>query len=95
MPESDFNNDKLGGPNKIIQIDETMLNYKCKSHRGRSPTNRTDALCIIEFENEITRVFTRVINDKKATTIMPHILRQVLPGSTIYTDEACVYKSLV
>lgn len=39
-------NSKLGGLNKIVQIDETILNYKCKSHRGRSPLNRTDALLL-------------------------------------------------
>ncbi|KAM0684830.1 hypothetical protein COBT_003962, partial [Conglomerata obtusa] len=38
----------LGGPGSVVQIDETMLNYRCKSHRGRSPTNRTDALVIAE-----------------------------------------------
>ncbi|KCZ74977.1 hypothetical protein H311_04052, partial [Anncaliia algerae PRA109] len=30
---TNFSNNKLGGPGKIIQVDETMLNYKCKSHR--------------------------------------------------------------
>jgi hypothetical protein len=38
---------KLGGHGHLVNIDETMLNYKCKSHRGRSATNRTDALCIV------------------------------------------------
>ena len=34
----------MGGPGKIVQIDETMLNYKAKSHRGRSPSNKTDSV---------------------------------------------------
>ncbi|KAM0686633.1 hypothetical protein COBT_002142, partial [Conglomerata obtusa] len=34
MPVGDFSNNKLGGLGKIVQIDETMLNYKAKSHRG-------------------------------------------------------------
>ena len=50
IPKPDFSERKLGGPGKNVQIDETMLNYKCKSHRGRSPTNKTDALCIIETD---------------------------------------------
>ena len=33
----DFSANKLGGPGKIVQVDETMMNYKFKSHRGRSP----------------------------------------------------------
>ncbi|KCZ79047.1 hypothetical protein H312_03566 [Anncaliia algerae PRA339] len=36
IPETDFSSNKLGGPGSIVQIDETMLNYKCKNHRGRS-----------------------------------------------------------
>ncbi|KAM0685322.1 hypothetical protein COBT_003469, partial [Conglomerata obtusa] len=43
MPNPDFSYCKLGVPDRIVQIDETMLNYKCKSQRGLSPTNRTDA----------------------------------------------------
>ncbi len=31
---------KLRGLNKSVQIDETMLNYKCKNHRGKSIENR-------------------------------------------------------
>ncbi|KAG0437035.1 hypothetical protein DMUE_3914, partial [Dictyocoela muelleri] len=57
IPEPDFSMNKLGGANRIVQIDETMLNYKCKSHRGRSPENRTDALCIIEVGSRILRAF--------------------------------------
>ncbi|KAM0674204.1 hypothetical protein GVAV_002278 [Gurleya vavrai] len=50
IPTSDFSSEKLGGPNRIVQINETMLNFKCKSHRGRSPENKTDALCIVEYK---------------------------------------------
>ena len=42
-----------------------MLKYKCKSHRGRSPNNKTDALCSVEVTNGITHAFATVIPDKK------------------------------
>ncbi|KCZ75988.1 hypothetical protein H311_03023 [Anncaliia algerae PRA109] len=51
LPQTDFSNNKLGGPVFIIQVDEAMLNYKAKSHRGRSPGNKTDAICIVEISN--------------------------------------------
>jgi hypothetical protein len=54
----DFSDDKLGGPNMIVQIDETALNHSVKAHRGRAPNNKTDALCIVEFEHNIKRAFT-------------------------------------
>ncbi|KCZ78393.1 hypothetical protein H311_00576 [Anncaliia algerae PRA109] len=28
-----FENKRLGGPGFIVQIDETMINFRCKSHR--------------------------------------------------------------
>ncbi|KCZ74612.1 hypothetical protein H311_04420 [Anncaliia algerae PRA109] len=54
---------KLGGPSTIVQIDETMMNYKCKSHRGRSPLNKTDAFCTVEFTDKITKAYATTIFD--------------------------------
>lgn len=34
----------------LVKCDETMLNYKCKGHRGRSTTNKIDAFCIEEIK---------------------------------------------
>ncbi|KCZ79109.1 hypothetical protein H312_03508, partial [Anncaliia algerae PRA339] len=78
----------------IVQIDETMLNYKCKSHRGRSPQNKTDALCIVEVGNQITRAFATIIENKKSEYIMPIICSQVASGSIVWTDEHKSYASL-
>lgn len=87
LPPPNFNDNKLGGPLSIVQVDETMLNFKCKSHRGRSSENRTDALVIAETRGITTRIFARIIPNKQAATILPIICEQVLPGSIIHTDE--------
>jgi transposase-like protein len=84
----------MGGPGTIVQVDETMLNYRCKSHRGRSPSNRTDAICIVEVRSAICRVLAEVIHDKSASTLLPIIIRRVLSGSTIHTDEHASYRRL-
>jgi transposase-like protein len=89
-----FESDKLGGPGKIINIDETMLNYKCKSHKGRSPENKTDALLIVECDPHVKRVMAVTIPDKRAATILPIIISNVVSGSTIYTDEHRSYSAL-
>ena len=79
---------KLGGPLCIVQVDETMLNYKCKSNRGRSSTNRTDGICIVEVRSSaITRVWAEIIPNKSISTMLPIICEHVLSGSTIHTDE--------
>lgn len=94
MPSPDFTENKLGGPGRIVQIDETMLNYKCKSHRGRSPSNRTDSLCMVEFTERITRAYATVIPNKCANTLIPIICNQVAPHSKIWTDEHSSYNNL-
>jgi hypothetical protein len=41
----------------MVQIDEIMLNYKCKSRRGRSPANKSDALVLCEVrENKVVKI---------------------------------------
>ncbi|KCZ79042.1 hypothetical protein H312_03574, partial [Anncaliia algerae PRA339] len=62
-------------------------NYRCKSHRGRSPHNRTDAITIVEFKNNMTRAFAKTISNEEDATLLPIIMKQIKPLSTIYTDE--------
>lgn len=85
---------KLGGPGVLVEIDETALNHKIKANRGRAPKNKTDALCIVEIEDKITRAFACIIPDKKADTMIPIIVENVEKGSIIWTDEHKSYKRL-
>ncbi|KCZ80384.1 hypothetical protein H312_02210 [Anncaliia algerae PRA339] len=70
IPEQDFRNNKLRCPGFIVRIDETMRNYKCKSHRGRSPKNKIDDLSIIKCSNGILRGFPCNIPKKDTHTIL-------------------------
>lgn len=89
---------KLGGLGKIVHVDETMLNFKCKSHRGRSPLNYTNALCIVECD-EITgcilKVWAKTIPNKEARTILPIIFDHVVEFSKVQTDEHKSYSRLM
>ncbi|KCZ79847.1 hypothetical protein H312_02760 [Anncaliia algerae PRA339] len=49
----------------------------------------------IKIKNKITRVFTQIIPNKKAGTIMPIIYVQFISGSTIWADERKSYSSLM
>lgn len=95
IPDCDWSENKLGIQGSIVQGDETMGNYKCKSHRGRSPNNRTDFLTLVEVINgHITRGYAKIIPDKSAKTIQPIIQSQVLAGAVIHTDEHRAYMGL-
>ncbi|KAG0442399.1 hypothetical protein DMUE_0292 [Dictyocoela muelleri] len=56
--------------------------------------NKTDALCIIEFDTEIKRVFACTIDNKKEFTIVPIICSQVASNSIIWTDDHGAYCNL-
>lgn len=95
MHMPNFEHNKLGTGNKMVQVDETMLNYGCKSHRGRSPENKSDSISIVEIgEQGIERCFAQVIQNKKSATLVPIILNNVVHGAIIHTDEHRSYACL-
>ncbi|KCZ76918.1 hypothetical protein H311_02079 [Anncaliia algerae PRA109] len=60
-----------------------MLNYRRKSHRARSPSNKSDSLCIVEVSNKIIRAFLTLISDKKEITTVSIICNKVISNSII------------
>lgn len=50
---------------EIVQPDETVLNYECKSHRGRSLENKTVAFWVFKTFEGILIEFSQIIEDKK------------------------------
>lgn len=84
----------LGGPDRLVQIDETMLNHKVKAHRGRAPKEQLWALGIVDCSYKPARGFMCRIENKSCSIILPLIEKHVCRGSIIYTDEAKVYQSL-
>ncbi|KCZ80445.1 hypothetical protein H312_02169 [Anncaliia algerae PRA339] len=63
----------MGGCGSIVQINKTMLNFKSKLHRGRSPLNKNDAIMIIEANNFVSQIYAEGIKIKKKENIMPII----------------------
>ncbi|KCZ79874.1 hypothetical protein H312_02724 [Anncaliia algerae PRA339] len=70
------------------------MNLKTKSHRSRSPTNKIDAITIVECNQKITKIFASVIKDKKENTILPVTKEHVLSGLIVQTDGHASYKKL-
>ncbi|KCZ77242.1 hypothetical protein H311_01750 [Anncaliia algerae PRA109] len=71
-----------------------MLYFKCKGHRCRYLENTTDALCIVESKDKITRAFFKILVNKKAETILPTICSQVVSVLRTYTDVHKSYSAL-
>lgn len=84
----------LGGPGVIVQADETMLNYKVKSHRGRGPREQVWALGIVDTSYNPARAYYKIVSDRRASTLLPIITQKVRVGSIIVTDEFKSYNAL-
>ena len=81
---------KIGGPGKIIEIDESKFG-KRKFHKGR----RVDGVWVFGgIERETKNCFFQCVPDRTANTLIAIIKERVLPGTTIYSDCWKAYSSL-
>ena len=81
---------KIGGPGKIIEIDESKFG-KRKFHKGR----RVDGVWVFGgIERETKNCFFQCVPDRTANTLIAIIKEHVLPGTTIYSDCWKAYSSL-
>jgi transposase-like protein len=81
-----------GGPNQIVQIDETKLGHKRKYNRGRVPG--IDKWLFGGIDSVTHRIFLRLVDNRTRATLLPIIQHFVLPGTTIYSDTWAPYFTL-
>jgi transposase len=85
---SEKNFKKLGGE---IEVDETYFGGRKKGKRGRGSRNKVVVLGILERNG---KVYTKVIPDIKAETLMNIVKEKTEKGSVYFTDCYRSYKSL-
>jgi len=78
----------LGGE---IELDESYFGGARKGKRGRGATGKVIVFGILKRND---RVFTKVVCDTKAATLMPIIIRKIAPDSVVYTDCYRSYNAL-
>lgn len=80
----------LGGTGKhapAVEVDEAFIGGKDK----RGEDDKAVILGMIERDGDIV---TRLIPDRHSNTVLPHVRKWIVEGSTVYTDEAPLYKAL-
>ena len=85
---SDKELNKLKGE---LEIDETYFGGKRKGKRGRGAYNKAIVFGILERNG---KVYTKIVTDVTADTLMSEIKRKTQKGSVFYTDCFKSYKSL-
>ena len=81
---------KIGGPGTVVEVDEAKFG-KRKYNRGRW---REGHWVLGGVERGTDNVFMEVVPTRDAATLLPIILKHVLPGTEIHTDEWRSYARL-
>ncbi|KAG0421285.1 hypothetical protein DMUE_6302, partial [Dictyocoela muelleri] len=76
---------KLGGLEKTVHIDETMLNHTVRSHRGRSPRTKCWAITMVDTSTNPGKGYAEIVASRNASTLMPIIERVIRNNTTIHT----------
>ena len=79
---------KLSGE---IECDESYFGGRRKYRRGRGAYNKTKVFGMLERQGKI---YTAIVNDVTAKTLMNEIIKHSEKGSVFYTDKFKSYKSL-
>ena len=74
-----------------VEVDETYVGGKKKGTRFRGGSGKTVVFGILERDGE---VFTKVVPNAKAKTLIPEIVNNVPKGTRISSDGLAAYKQL-
>ncbi len=94
MAAADGRGGKLGGPNKHVEVDETLVGGKVRHHgkgKHRTPT-RTTVLGMVQRDG---RIIAGPIPDETKYTIEPIVRENVEPGTIVSTDGHYAYRDLI
>ena len=83
--------DPLGGPGSVVEIDETLVGGSVSGMGSGYKGNKTCVVGMLERDGELV---TRVVKGRHKAAMTALIQSQVLPGSTICTDEFGSYRHL-
>jgi len=74
-----------------VELDESYFGGKRKGKRGRGAGGKVPVFGLLKRKG---KVYTCVINDTKAATLMPIIHKKIVPDSIVYTDTYRSYNAL-
>ena len=78
----------LGGPNTIVEADETFVGGKARNRAYRAPAPKKAAVALVERDGKARSFHVANVNAK---TLRPLIVTNIDRASHLMTDEAPVY----
>ncbi len=74
-----------------IEVDESYFGGKRKGKRGRGAAGKVPVFGLLKRGG---KVYTKIIPNAKATTLMPIMQERITPDSVVYTDSLSSYNVL-
>ncbi|XP_053213686.1 uncharacterized protein LOC128397045 [Panonychus citri] len=85
---------QIGGPGKIVEIDETMV-YKRKYNVGRLSSDQSEQVWVFGgIERESKTGFAEIVESRDQLTLFNVIDKYIRPGTTVYSDGWKCYQNL-
>ena len=84
---------KIGGPGKIVQVDESKPGGKRKYNKGRSLGNDPDWLIGV-YSTDSKQGCIQIVTNRNQKTCRTFLKKHVKPGSIIHSDEWKGYTKL-
>ncbi len=89
LRESKFD-EPLGGPNKVVETDETYVGGKAKNRKGKVPPKEA-VVALVERDGKVRSFHVSAVSAK---TLRPILVTQVSRKSYLMTDDSTVYPKI-
>lgn len=93
--------DPLGGPDTIVEIDESSIPFRTKDEpvgggQGRSPIGKLNVIGAVEWREDgrSGRIRLEPIRSNGRESLHPFVLKNTLPATTIFTDGNPSYQGI-
>jgi len=86
--------DKTNTPAKLsghVEIDETFVGGKHKGKNAPRSAGKTTVMGLVQRGGSLK---SHVVPDNKKASLLPYVLAEVQPGTTVSTDQLASYKTL-
>jgi transposase-like protein len=90
MREHAGETEALGGPNKVVEADETYVGGKAKNKAFGEPPKKEPVVALVERDGKVRSFHVQAVS---RDTLRPILFQQIDRASYLMTDEAPVYKS--
>jgi len=88
---TDENDQRLSG---TVEADETYVGGRRRGGKRERPGKESHKTPVFGMAERKGRVVATAVSDAKRATVVPQVQKNVLPETTIYTDEYRVYDNL-